>query len=361
MMDKPMCEISSFRKLENEEWPENEIESLTACPVCLSKKFSLMHSGLQDRIFCAPGIWTLYDCLGCGNAFLNPRPTQESMYLAYQKYYTHQQSERLHVAQLKGFRRLQRLLANGYKNWRFGTNLQPSRIFGVPVTFFMPAIRATLNRQFRHLPPLPSGGCLLDVGFGDGSFLENAMSIGWNVQGIDPDIETVKNARARGLNVQQGSLEKFVNIKDKFDVITMCHVIEHMHDPVASLRACYRLLKPGGQLWLETPNIKSLGYSLFKESWRGLEPPRHLVIFNTQSLIKTLVEVGFFEVKDIPQASPCDGVFSQSQRIAKGLDPNINASISLRLRVTIVAAKFVEMLFGSRREFIALKAIKFKE
>lgn len=340
-------------------WPVDGIESVDSCPVCADKERRVLHNVLRDRIFfCAPGEWTLHECLGCGSAFLDPRPTPETIHLAYQNYYTHQQSERLPPENLHGVRWMQRVLANGYKNWRFGTNLQPSSILGVPVAFLMPANRATLNRQFRHLPPLATRGCLLDVGFGDGSFLENAKSVGWDVVGVDPDLETVKNARQRGLNVYHGSLETLVDMKNHFDVITMSHVIEHMHDPMASLRACYRLLKPGGQIWLDTPNIKSLGHSHFQENWRGLEPPRHLVLFNSKSLRAALLEVGFSGVKYLPQPSPCDGVYTLSQRIKDGLDPHIDAPITLKLRIEIAMTKFVEMLFKSRREFIAMTAIK---
>lgn len=340
-------------------WPIDGIESVDSCPVCAGKERRVLHKDLRDRIFfCASGEWTLHECLGCKSAFLDPRPTPETIHLAYQNYYTHQQSERLPPEDLHGVRWLQRVLANGYKNWRFGSNLQPSSFLGVIAASFMPTSRAILNRQFRQLPPVPRGGRLLDVGFGDGSFLENARSIGWDVVGVDPDIETVKNARERGLDVYHGSLEALDSMSNYFDVITMCHVIEHLYDPMASLRACYRLLKPNGYIWLETPNINSLGYSRFQENWRGLEPPRHLVLFNSESLRKALFDVGFSGVKYLPQPSPCDGIYTLSQRIQDGLDPHLNAPISLRLRIEIVMTKFIEKFFKSRREFIAMTAIK---
>lgn len=358
-MDESPQKISTTPTGSLIDWPINGIESVDSCPACSSRAYRILHGRLRDRIFfCAPGEWTLNECLGCGSAFLGSRPTPETIQLAYQYYYTHQQSERLPAENLHGMRWLQRVLANGYKNWRFRTNLQPSSVLGVPLAFLMPTNRAILNRQFRHLPHLNTGGCLLDVGFGDGSFLENAKSVGWDVVGIDPDIETVKNARQRGLNVYHGSLETLIGIKNKFDVVTMSHVLEHMHDPIESLRACHRLLKPGGQLWLETPNIRALGHSRFQENWRGLEPPRHLVIFNSESLRNALIEVGFTEIKDLPQPSPCDGIYAQSHRIRDGLDPHLEAPITMKLHVEIAMAKFIERLFKSRREFIAMTAIK---
>ena len=340
-------------------WPESKLESISACPVCGSAERKVLYKNLTDNVFfVAPGKWTLHRCIQCSSAYLSPRPTIETINLAYQNYYTHNQTKRLPPEDLHGLRWLQRLLANGYKNWRFRTNLQPSSILGVPVAFLMPTNRAKLNRQFRHLPQPPKGGCLLDVGFGDGSFLENAKSIGWHVVGVDSDIETVKNARQRGLNVHHGGLETLIEQSNNFDVITLSHVIEHMHDPIASLRACHRLLKPGGQIWLETPNIKSLGHAYFKENWRGLESPRHLVLFNSESLCKALVEIGFRGVKYTPQPSPCQGIYTLSQRIKEGKDPHIDSRIPITLSVEIAVAKFIARLFRSRREFIAMTALK---
>jgi 2-polyprenyl-3-methyl-5-hydroxy-6-metoxy-1,4-benzoquinol methylase len=341
------------------EWPVDGVESVDSCPICCCKLRRVMHSGLADNVlFCAPGSWTQNTCVDCGSAFLDPRPTIQTIHRAYENYHTHQESERLNAEDLKGVRWLQRVLANGYKNWRFGTNLQPTSLVGVPVAFMMPVNRAILNRQFRHLPPCPPGGRVLDVGFGGGEFLENAKSAGWEVVGVDIDSTTVKNARKRGLDVHQGSLELFGESCNSFDVITMSHVIEHLHDPIAALRAAYRLLKPMGQLWIETPNINSLGHQYFQRSWRGLEPPRHLVLFNQKSLHDALFEVGFSTVTNLPQPSPCITLYTQSSLISKGIDPYSDTQISTRLKVRILLATLFEFFFVSRREFIAVKAVK---
>jgi len=346
-------------RVENSAWPSQGLETIDHCPVCGSTQQELLYEGQKDiTFFCAPGNWNMQMCMKCGSAYLNDRPSVITIHLAYQNYYTHKQTERLPAEDLRGLRWFKRVLANGYKNWSFNTNLQPSSPLGVPLAYLMPVYRAILDRQFRHLPDHYIGSCLLDVGFGDGSFLENAKSIGWDVMGLDPDIETVNNARDRGLNVKQGSLDTLVGMDDHFDVITLCQVLEHMHDPIASLRACYRLLKPGGQIWIETPNINSIGHSRFKANWRGLEIPRHLVIFSHESLHEALHEVGFSRIKDLSQPSPCDGVYTHSQRIKEGRDPYIDSDISLLLRIKIQIDKIKEFVCTSRREFIAVKAFK---
>jgi 2-polyprenyl-3-methyl-5-hydroxy-6-metoxy-1,4-benzoquinol methylase len=341
------------------EWPIEGLEAVAACPVCFSGLRQVLFDGLRDRVFFCPlGEWTLQECLSCGSAYLDPRPTPETIHLAYQTYYTHQKTDRLPSEELRGARWLQRLLANGYKNWRFGTDFQPSNILGVPIAFLLPPMRAVMDREFRHLPRAFPGARLLDIGFGDGKFLESVRAIGWEVVGIDPDPEVVKNARERGLDVHAGGLEVFLGEDSLFDVITISHVMEHVHEPRAVLESCYRLLKPGGRLWIETPNIKSLGASHFRNNWRGLEPPRHLVLFNCQSLRAALMLAGFSDIKDLSQPSPTAVMYAMSHRIEDGLDPNTDMPVAALNRAESVVARFVEWVFKSRKEFIAMTAIK---
>jgi 2-polyprenyl-3-methyl-5-hydroxy-6-metoxy-1,4-benzoquinol methylase len=318
----------------------------------------VLYSGLRDRVFfCAKGEWTLQECLSCGSAYLDPRPTPDTIHQAYQTYYTHQKTDRLPAKELHGARWLQRLLANGYKNWRFGTDYRPANVLGVPIAFLLPSKRVVMDREFRHLPRAFSGARLLDIGFGDGKFLEDARAIGWGVVGIDPDPEVVKNARELGLDVHTG-LETFIEESGLFDVITISHVMEHLHEPKAVLETCYRLLKPGGRLWLETPNIKSLGASRFRHSWRGLEPPRHLVLFNRRSLRAALDAAGFSSIYDLPQPSPSTVMYAMSQRIEDGLDPNIEIPIPTLTRAEAILARSIEWAFKSRKEFISMMATK---
>ena len=339
-------------------WPASELERVSTCPVCGSAARKVLHENLIDNVFfCAPGKWTSWHCSNCSCAYLDPRPTAKSMHLAYKTYYTHKKE--MHPAEnLHGLRWLNRVMSNGYKNWRFGTNYKPATILGVLAAFILSSKRALINRQFRHLPPPPLGGRVLDVGFGDGGFLENAREIGWTVMGVDTDPEVVRNARQRGLNVFQGTVETLAEEDHSFDVITLNHVIEHVHEPMIVINACYRLLKPGGIIWLETPNIKSIGHARFKNNWRGLEPPRHLVIFDDQSLRMALYKAGFIDIEVIRQSNICYGMYALSSRMVDGLDPNVDRPISVKLRLEIAIARFAEMFLKSRREFLAVTAIK---
>ena len=72
------------------EWPRDGLEAVAACPVCGGERRVRMYDGLRDRLFSAPGEWALWRCGGCRSAYLDPRPTAETLGLAYADYMHHQ-------------------------------------------------------------------------------------------------------------------------------------------------------------------------------------------------------------------------------------------------------------------------------
>ena len=339
-----------------EPWPAEGIERVAACPICGHTGRVPLFEHLTDEIFHAgPGAWTLNSCESCRSGYLDPRPTADSIHLAYRGYHTHEVTEQRPASELRGLRRLQRVFANGYKNWRFGTDFQPSSRWGAMVAFLLPVQRAILDRQFRHLPFPPPNGRVLDIGFGDAGFMENARAMGWRVVGTDFDPEVVESARSRGFDARLGTVDE---VEGPFEAITMSHVIEHVHDPVAVLRACHRLLAPGGTLWLETPNIEAGGLRRFGRHWRGLEPPRHLVLFNRRSLEQALRSAGFAKVSDLRQPSPVDGIYMMSAQLAAGADPCAPARVPFALKAETFLAKLFQWAWKPRREFLAVTAVK---
>ena len=128
-------------------------------------------------------------------------------------------------------------------------------------------------------------GKLLDLGCGNGRFLALMRDAGWDVRGVEPDPAAAKVAQEQfGIPVIVGPLEDARLPAESFDAITLSHVVEHVYDPIALLSECRRLLKPKGRAVIVTPNIRSLGHQKFGSSWRGLEPPRHLLIFSLTTL-----------------------------------------------------------------------------
>lgn len=343
-------------RIQNQEWPEDGLERVESCPVCGAKARTLLHSGLTDRVFfCAPGEWTLYSCNQCHSAYLDPRPTAESIGLAYKNYFTHtEEKEKKMDSSLK---RLKRGIRNGYLNKKYDTNLQPSIAFGRWLTPLLPQKR-TLNEIYRNLPPRFNHGKLIDIGCGNGTFLKKVMQLGWEAWGTDFDKEAIEIAKRTGANIVAGNANSNELPSNYFDYVTMSHIIEHLHDPLSELKGVHRILKSGGTLWLATPNINSLTYQAFGANYRGLEPPRHLILFNQDS-IKTLLEKsGFTKIKYHSCAPNTFGLSKESELISIGISPSISAKHKLKINTLFRA--LIDDLLGlvdhNKNEFLIVTA-----
>lgn len=345
----------------NRPWPTDGLESVPDCPVCGEADRRLLQADLIDHVFrVAPGKWTLWKCAHCGSGYLDPRPTRHTLDLAYADYYTHRPPvTKSDYGSLGLWRRLRRRLVNGYTNWRYSTRAVPAAPIGVVVMTLAIPSRRRLDREYRYLPRMPrGGGRLLDVGCGNGSFLRIARSCGWSAVGVDPDPRAVAGCRAQGFEVLCGGIEQLAGQENRFDVITLNHVIEHLHDPVSILAGCHELLKPGGRLWLETPNIESSGLRRFGENWRGLEAPRHLVLFNYGSLCTALGSAGYANIERCPRPSAVRSLYKASRALVKGMDPYEQAPRSLSSWFGILAGMITEIIKPSRKELLNLSCEK---
>ncbi len=341
-------------------WPEQELESVNSCPVCQSDSRKVHHKGLVDNVFyCAPGEWTSWVCRKCLSEYLDPRPTPDSNKLAYGNYYTHLEvSDKFEYKKLSYLRKIRRELVNGYTNWQFGTKESPSNSIGIIILTLLRPYKKRIDREYRNLPKLKFQGKLLDLGCGSGDFLKIAELCDWDAVGIDTDIKAVENCRKQGLRVFQGGIDYFKDKAELFDVITLNHVVEHLHDPVAVLDDCWRLLKPKGQIWLETPNSKSSGHVRYGKNWRGLEPPRHLVLFNKNSLYGALQSVGFKKIKAVSNMSPVVLMSKASIAIQKNLPIDYELKLTIEERIKILIDYFIQKVNPDRKEFITTIGIK---
>lgn len=344
-------------------WPEEGLEKVGKCPVCFNQKREVLHQDLVDNVFyAAPGKWSLYKCAGCGVAYLDPRPDQQSIHLAYSNYYTHSPThKKKSYESLSSIRKLRRRMTNGYTNWRYSTRETPASVLGIFLLLLLWPLRHRLASEYRDIPRCPkSGGSLLDVGCGGGAFLRIAKSAGWNATGVDPDPKAVMNCNEQGFDVLQGGVEQFGELENHFDVITLSHVIEHVHDPASMLRTCYRLLKPGGNLWIATPNIDSLGHQQYGRDWRGLEPPRHLIIFNPKSLKATLESIGFKECVNKKDENPLLSMTKASEAIRRGLSINQDIYLSAIQKFAVITGRLQQVIFPEKKEFLTMTAQKEK-
>lgn len=340
-------------------WPKEELERVLRCPVCGHQERRLLHAGLTDRVYaCAPGRWDSHQCLDCGSAYLDPRPTPASIWRAYVRYCTHRPSSApASLEVMDVLPRLRRALRNGYVNARHGTSLRPASPLGRVIVPLLFAKRAEIDYGLRDLPIRSGGapGSVLDIGCGDGSFLRVAMGLGWQATGIDPDPKAA--ARTSGLDIRPGGLPATGLPPARYDVVTLSHVIEHVHDPVASLREVHRLLRPGGQVWIATPNIRSAGHRRFGADWIGLHPPAHLVLFTHAALWHALRQAGF-EPPRLCATPPQVGHDHLSWRLSRGELPFSEGATALPrwLRFRRALSDLASACLPSRREEILVTA-----
>lgn len=252
-------------------------EPRPSCDLC-SSKGELVQSGVSDPDGSLGGTWGFQRCTNpeCGVYWLDPAPPPHELWKAYATYHTHTRKSGLRFgkAMLSLVHRLIRLfllplwVANGLK-------------------------READYLRFMTLSGEPAGR-LLDVGCGGGRFLNRMKKRGWQVEGTDFDEQATRKVSARyGIKTHVGDLAQCALPADSFDVISMSQAIEHLYDPLATLRESLRILKPGGLLVMTTPNALSLGASEFGAFWRGWEAPRHLHLFSVESLRRLTQRAGF--------------------------------------------------------------------
>jgi 2-polyprenyl-3-methyl-5-hydroxy-6-metoxy-1,4-benzoquinol methylase len=286
-----------------------------SCHVCgnLGKP---LYAGAKDRLFESPGVWNLSRCSNseCGLTWLDPMPLEEDIAKAYTGYYTHQQGSEIPDTLVH---RVFGMVKNNYLSlkYHYSCGLVPpfNFIFGA-LMYLFPGQRASVDFGAFYLFAKRDGR-LLDVGCGSGELLKGMHQLGWQPEGVDFDLQAVRNARAKGLKVHLGSLAEQKFADHTFDAVIMSHLIEHVPDPRALLRECYRLLKPAGHLVIVTPNANSWAHRLYGANWRGLEPPRHLHVFAPGSLKAVLQQTGFQKVQLSTTIRSADFYFISSREL----------------------------------------------
>ena len=300
-------------------WPEDGLEFVGTCPVCGSAAREQLYRGLRDRVFfCAAGEWNLFRCAECGTGYLDPRPNLKSIAAAYSSYYTHDDASGVERPPRSRWRKYRTAQRNAYLNQRYGYALKPA-------PSELPRSLSTERRQrfdkYVCFLPYPGPGArVLDVGCGNGRLLMQLRSVGWEVCGVEPDPKSAAQAAASGLDVRVGLLEDSLP-EAHFDAVTMNHVIEHLHDPLETLRRCARVLKPGGMISIATPNFAAAGRRIFGADWFALDPPRHLVLFTPDSLRRALESSGFQPEPSIRLRLTAKAMFRRSMHIRRGSDP----------------------------------------
>jgi SAM-dependent methyltransferase len=231
-----------------------------SCPACGGSIFIPAQEGVRDWEYGAPGSWSYYACHGCGLWWIDPVPDAAVLANAYPAdYHAYQVAEN----------QLQRTLKSRY--WAG----KARRL----------AARAGHTAK------------VLDIGCAHGEFLTALRDAGLpDGEGIEYNPESAARARALGFTVHVGDFDTIDLPEGQFDCVTMHNVLEHVTDPLAVLRRCRRLLKPGGWVLGETPNHNCWDRRLFGRYWGGFHTPRHLVLFDRTTLAELGRKAGFQRV-----------------------------------------------------------------
>ena len=111
--------------------------------------------------------------------------------------------------------------------------------------------------------------------------------------GLEPSTRTVGEAREKGFEIIEGTVEKADIASESFDVAMMDSVIEHVLDPLRVLQIVHRILRPRGVVVLKTPRFGGPAYRRHGKDWNGFRVGYHTYLFTSQTLGRTLEQVGF--------------------------------------------------------------------
>jgi 2-polyprenyl-3-methyl-5-hydroxy-6-metoxy-1,4-benzoquinol methylase len=221
-----------------------------SCPVCSGIAVGPDQIIWDDR-YGYPGRFALMRCPGCGHAFLECGFTSAQLSALYTNYYPRRTFD---VEQYKPHSEI-----GGTTAWFNGLN----------------------GSAFRRVP---KNVRVLDVGCGFGQSLGYHKARGCDVYGVEADENIRRVADRFGFKVLVGLFEDSIYEDGFFDYVTMDQVIEHVTDPVSTLRAVARILKTGGTAILSTPNAGGWGAKLFGRRWINWHAPYHMQFFSRRSM-----------------------------------------------------------------------------
>lgn len=231
----------------------------SACPICNSN--TIQHQLSAKDYTVTQQIFSIWHCNACTARFTQDVPEQDKIgaYYASENYISHSDTKK-----------------------------------GIINSLYHLVRKRTLGAK-RRLVINSTGivnGSILDIGCGTGAFLNTMKEADWNITGLEPDdIARTKAAELYNIRPQEpGRL--FELTPASFNVITMWHVLEHVHELHAYIRQIEKLLAPGGKAFIAVPNYTSRDADIYKERWAAYDVPRHLYHFSPQSIENLLAQHG---------------------------------------------------------------------
>jgi SAM-dependent methyltransferase len=233
---------------------------LAGCPVCGGHRHSLFAEARDVEYYTSDKIFAYRGCGDCGSIFLESPPVDQLRVIYPPNYYSYRAAQ--------------------------GSDS------------FLERIKAHLDSRLfdKLLAQIPGDSLnVLDVGGGSGWLLTLVRKVSNRVQQtheVDFDESARSAAESSGHVFHACRIEEFSS-DQKFDLILMLNLVEHVSNPRAVLGAMRNLLSPGGLILLKTPNVDTLDCRLFRNyNWGGFHCPRHFVLFNRKSLIDLALRCG---------------------------------------------------------------------
>ncbi len=271
------------------------------CPVCHSPGSSEF---LKCKDYTVSNEWfTIVCCDSCGFKFTNPVPAPEVIgkYYKSEEYISHSDTKKGLI----------------------------SRLYHLVRNF-------TLKSKLQLIGGRSEGMRLLDYGCGTGSFLEVCKNAGWLVTGMEPDEDAAKLASRSGAIYPD--LQTLKLRDQKYDVITLWHVLEHVSDLAETLSFFTEVLLPGGRLIIAVPNYRSYDAVSYGAHWAAYDVPRHLYHFDQTTLGTLLKSYGFVLDKVRPMLFDSFYVSLLSEKYLRGKSSYLRAFMT-GLRSNIKASR----------------------
>ena len=239
-------------------------ERLTKCPLCKSGNI-LNHQLIKDHAV-SKKEFTLCRCNDCDLLFTNPRPTEEEIgsYYEFKEYYSHEDQVR------------------SFTQWLY----QKIR-------------KSSIQRKVGLIESLVKNGSLLDYGCGTGEFLQEAKRHHWTVRGIEPSEKARAQAVGKLPNEVVGTITE-VTVLDTYDVVTLFHVLEHIHSLRKTVKKLVNHLKSNSYMVIAVPNPESADAAHYGSAWAGYDVPRHLYHFSQKSMTVFQAQFGLELVRVEP-------------------------------------------------------------
>lgn len=262
---------------------EQTEKTIDICPSCGSSHF-VTHLLLSDY-FLSQEKFSLKKCVSCGLISTHPQPKPEeiSRYYSSDKYISHS-------VEKKG---LLDYLYNTIRN-------------------------QTLSSKVKLINKYSQGSNLLDIGCATGIFINYCSKKGFQVTGVEPN-ETARAFAVEKLKLNVHNLDYLDKVQNQsFDIITMWHVLEHVHDLNGRLNNIYNILKDNGTAFIALPNHASYDASYYKQYWAAYDVPRHLYHFDCEAFKQLCIMHNFKIVAKIPMLFDSFYVSLLSEKYKKG-------------------------------------------